>query len=235
MYKLNNGDIIKLLPILKKDGTLVPIIEKNSFLIDNKVIYDDDINRNLTNAIHQKKITDTKFKGYKLSKYFISAYINNKIEFIHIGKQIKQKLSEYKFDPRNNSHLSVSIEEVIIGGNLLANYDKSCIVVKDWIKPEIDINNANEWIVFIKANQPFCMEDYFKKYSISNNINIMKDSGLTEILAQIITDNREKKLNKILTISNNIKIMKDSGLTEIVAQIISDNREKKLNKILNNI
>jgi ribosomal protein L18 len=63
----------------------------------------------------------------------------------------------------------------------------------------------------------------------------MKDSGLTEILAQIITDNREKKLNKILTISNNIKIMKDSGLTEIVAQIISDNREKKLNKILNNI
>jgi hypothetical protein len=31
MYRLNNGDIIKLLPILKKDGTLVPIIEKNSF------------------------------------------------------------------------------------------------------------------------------------------------------------------------------------------------------------
>jgi hypothetical protein len=29
----SNGDIIKLLPILK-DGTLVPIIEKNSFLID---------------------------------------------------------------------------------------------------------------------------------------------------------------------------------------------------------
>ena len=235
MYKLNNGDTIKVLPILKKDGTLVPIIEKKCFIIDNNFIYDDDINGNLANAIHQKKITDIKFKGHKISRYFISAYINNKIEFIPIGKQIKEKLSEYKFDTSNNSHLSVSIEEVIIGGNLLHNYDKSCIVIKDWIKPEIDINNANEWIVFIKANQPFCMEDYFKKYSISNNINIMKDSGLTEILAQIITDNREKKLNKILTISNNIKIMKDSGLTEIVTQIITDNREKKLNKILNNI
>jgi hypothetical protein len=33
-YVQTNGDIIKLLPILKKDGTLVPIIEKNSFLID---------------------------------------------------------------------------------------------------------------------------------------------------------------------------------------------------------
>jgi hypothetical protein len=198
MYRLNNGDIIKLLPILKKDGTLVPIIEKNSFLIDNKVIYDDDINRNLTNAIHQKKITDTKFKGYKLNKYFISAYINNKIEFIHIGKQIKQKLSEYKFDPRNNSHLSVSIEEVIIGANLLPNYDKSCIVIKEWDKPKIDVDSGIEWYNWLKNNQPFYMEDYFEKYSISNNIGIIKDSGLTEIIAEIITDNRENKLNKIL-------------------------------------
>jgi hypothetical protein len=36
-----------------------------------------------------------------------------------------------------------------------------------------------------------------EKYS-SNNIGIIKDSGLTEIIAEIITDNRENKLNKIL-------------------------------------
>jgi hypothetical protein len=103
MYRLNNGDIIKLLPILKKDNTCA--YYRKEFFSINKVIYDDDINRNLTNAIHQKKITDTKFKGYKPNKYFISAYINNKIEFIHIGKQIK--LSEYKFDPRITPPISI--------------------------------------------------------------------------------------------------------------------------------
>jgi hypothetical protein len=72
MYRLNNGDIIKLLPILKKRWNTCAYYRKEFFSIDNKVIYDDDINRNLTNAIHQKKITDTKFKGYKPNKYFIS-------------------------------------------------------------------------------------------------------------------------------------------------------------------
>jgi hypothetical protein len=88
MYRLNNGDIIKLLPILKKRWNTCAYYRKE-FFSNRQYIYDDDINRNLTNAIHQKKITDTKFKGYKLNKYFISAYINNKIEYI--GKQIKQK------------------------------------------------------------------------------------------------------------------------------------------------
>jgi hypothetical protein len=85
---------------------------------------------------------------------------------------------------------------VIIGANL-PNYDKSCIVIKEWDK-KIDVDSGIEWYNWLKNNQPFYMEDYFEKYSISNNIGIIKDSGLTEIIAEIITDNRENKLNKIL-------------------------------------
>jgi hypothetical protein len=96
----------------------------------------------LTNAIHQKKITDTKFKGYKPNKYFISA-INNKIEFIHIGKQIKQKTIRICLT-QGITH-KVSIEEVIIGAKSLPNYDKSCIVIKEWDKPKIDVDSGIEW------------------------------------------------------------------------------------------
>jgi hypothetical protein len=87
---------------------------------------------------------------------------------------------------------------VIIGAKSLPNYDKSCIVIKEWDKPKIDVDSGIEWYNWLKNNQPFYMEDYFEKYSISNNIGIIKDSGLTEIIAEIITDNRENKLNKIL-------------------------------------
>jgi hypothetical protein len=62
MYRLNNGDI-KTITYFKRWNTCA-YYRKEFFSNRHKVIYDDDINRNLTNAIHQK-ITDTKFKGYK--------------------------------------------------------------------------------------------------------------------------------------------------------------------------
>ena len=40
MYKLKDGDIIKILPIIKKDGSFSPVEELRGFYIGNKVIYD---------------------------------------------------------------------------------------------------------------------------------------------------------------------------------------------------
>jgi hypothetical protein len=100
-------------------------------------------------AIHQKKNKQTKFKGYKLNKYFISAYINNKIEFIHIGKQIKQN---YQNISLTRITTSVSIEEVIIGANPL-------IMIKVYsnqrMGPKIDVDSGIEWYNWLKNNQPF--------------------------------------------------------------------------------
>jgi hypothetical protein len=43
--------------------------------------------------------------------------------------------------------------------------------------PKIDVDSGIEWYNWLKNNQPF-YGDYFEKYSISNNIGIIKDSGL---------------------------------------------------------
>jgi hypothetical protein len=55
---------------------------------------------------------------------------------------------------------------VIIGANL-PNYDKSCIVIKEWDKPKIDVDSGIEWYNWLKNNQPFYMEDYFEKYLLA--------------------------------------------------------------------
>jgi hypothetical protein len=199
IYKLKDGDILKVLPILQKNDTFVPILEKKMFNISKRLIFDDDKNGYLGKSIQNLIYHGTNKNNHTLGKtYFICVYINNEIKYVRIGKTICEKMQYYKFDPRNNLHLSINIDMKDIGnGTKLPSY-KSTIVEKDWDRPSIDINSQSDWINFIKNNQQGYIEDYLEKYNVYNNMDILKESGLTDAISELVIENRERKLNKIL-------------------------------------
>jgi len=51
----------------------------------------------------------------------------------------------------------------------------------------------------ILLNQPFYIEDYVEKNNVYKNIDILKKEGLSDYIYEIISENREKKINQVLT------------------------------------
>lgn len=123
------------------------------------------------------------------------------IKFSMIGKKLIEKItSDYKFNPRNNHHLKVSIQMVNSGSiGHLPSFDKSEIIEQDWNKPNIDIDNQQEWIDWLKTNQPFYIEDFIENHNVYKYIDVLKKEGLTDYIYEIIAENREKKINQVLT------------------------------------
>lgn len=199
IYKLQDGDIVKILPILKKDGGFIPILEVVCYNIGNKMIYD---NSNYLKRALQKKYFDenlTNYHAHGTKKYFLCIYHNNEIKYTSVGKKIMEKLmKDYKFDPRNNLQLSVKIE-MINNTRPLPSFDKSEIIEKGWIKPNINIDSQTDWFDWLKNNQPFYIEDRIEKNNVFNNIEVLKKEGLSDYITEIISEDRDKKLEKILT------------------------------------
>lgn len=201
IYKLQDGDIVKILPILKKDGSFIPILEVVCYSIGNRIVYDNS--NYLKRAIQKKNFDEnlTNYHTHGTKKYFLCIYHNNEIKYTSVGKKIMEKLmKDYKFDPRNNLQLSVKIEMINntqIG--FLPSFDKSEIIEKNWIKPNIDIDSQTDWFKWLKNNQPFYVEDRIEKNNVFNSIEILKKEGLNDYIAEIISEDRDKKLEKILT------------------------------------
>jgi len=200
MYKLKDGDVVKILPIIKKTGGFSPVEELRGFSIGGKVIYDTPENH-LRTALKNKSYKEASYQDpsrLQYTKVVLCIYHEGEIKFTLVGKTIKDKLiNGYKFDPRNNYQLKVNIE---MKGPPLPSFDKSEIIQQDWDKPNIDIDNQEAWFEWLRTNQPFYIEDYVEKNNVFNNIDILKKEGLSDFIYEIIAENREKKINQVLTI-----------------------------------
>lgn len=202
MYKLKDGDIIKILPIIKKDGSFSPVEELRGFFIGGKVIYDTPQNH-LKTALRTKAHQEGAYQSASESqntKIALCIYHEGQIKFTLVGKTIKDKLiNSYLFDPRNNDHLKINIK--LVGSYIghLPSFDNCEVIQKEWDKPNIDINSQTAWIDWLKQNQPFFIEDYVERRSVFNNIDTLKEQGLTDYIYQIIADSREKKINEVMS------------------------------------
>ena len=202
MYKLKDGDIIKILPILKKDGSFSLVEELRGFYIGGKVIYDTPQNH-LKTALRTKAHQEGAYQSASESqntKIALCIYHEGQIKFTLVGKTIKDKLiNSYLFDPRNNDHLKINIK--LVGSYIghLPSFDNCEVIQKEWDKPNIDINSQTAWIDWLKQNQPFFIEDYVESRSVFNNIDTLKQEGLTDYIYQIVADSREKKINDVIS------------------------------------
>lgn len=202
MYKLKDGDIVKILPILKKNGGFSPVEELRGFYIGDKVIYDTPENH-LRIALKNKSYREKSYidpSRLQRAKVMLCIYHEGEIKFTLVGKTIKDKLiNGYKFDPRNNYQLKVSIEMKHSSVGPLPSFDKCEIIQQDWDRPNIDIDNQEAWFEWLRNNQPFYIEDYVEKNNVFNNIDVLKKEGLSDYIYEIIAENREKKINQVLT------------------------------------
>jgi hypothetical protein len=210
MYKLKHGDIIKILPIIKKDGSFSPVEELRGFYIGGKVIYDTPQNH-LKTALKTKAYQEGLYQGGALAqgnypsklqntKIALCIYHEGQIKFTLVGKTLKDKLiNSYQFDPRNNDHLKINIKLVGTYIGHLPSFDNCEVIQKEWDKPNIDIDSQRAWLDWLKQNQPFFIEDYVEKRSVFNNIDHLKEQGLTDYIYQIIADSREKKINEVMS------------------------------------
>jgi hypothetical protein len=205
MYKLKHGDVVKILPILKKKGGFSPVEELRGFFIGGKggkVVYDTPENH-LRIALRNKSYKEKSYQDpsrLQNTRVVLCIYHEDQIKFTLVGKAIKDKLiNGYKFDPRNNYQLKVSIEMKDTQVGLLPSFDKSEIIQQDWNRPNIDIDNQEAWFDWLRAKQPFYIEDFVEKNNVFNNIDILKKEGLSDYIYEIIAENREKKINQVLT------------------------------------
>lgn len=202
MYKLKDGDVVKILPILKKKGGFSPVEELRGFFIGGKVIYDTPENH-LRIALKNKSYIEKSYidpSSLQRAKVVLCIYHEGEIKFTLVGKKIKDKLiNGYKFDPRNNYQLKVNIEMIDSHVGHLPSFDTE-IIQQDWDRPNIDIDSQEAWFEWLRIKQPFYIEDYIEKHNVFNNIDILKNEGLSDYIYEIIAENREKKINQVLTV-----------------------------------
>lgn len=205
MYKLKDGDIIKILPIIKKDGSFSFVEELRGFYIGGKTIYDTPQNH-LKLALKTKAHQEGAYQSPKtLDRIALCIYHEGEIKFTAVGKTIKDKLiNSYQFDPRNNDHLKINIK--MIGSYIghLPSFDNCEVIQQQWDKPNIDIDSQKDWLEWIKLNQPFFIEDYLESRNVFNNIDHLKEQGLTDYIYQIIAHSREKKINELMSCETEI-------------------------------
>ncbi len=203
MYKLKDGDVVKILPIVKKKGGFSAVEQLNGFYIGEKIIYDTPENY-LKAALNKKFFIDNDTKlsplRLKFNKAVLCIFHEGEIKFTLVGKKMLDIIvGGYKFDPRNNYQLKVNIEMVKASVGDLPSFDKSEIIQQDWDRPNIDIDNQEAWFEWLRANQPFYIEDYVEKNNVYKNIDVLKKEGLSDYIYEIIAENRENKINKVLT------------------------------------
>jgi hypothetical protein len=203
IYKLKDGDVVKILPILKKKGGFSPVEELRGFFIGGKVIYDTPQNH-LRIALKNKSYKEGSYQdpsSLQRAKVVLCIYHEGEIKFTLVGKTIKDKLiNGYKFDPRNNYQLKVNIEMKDSHVGPLQSFDNCEVIQQDWDIPNIDIDNQKAWFEWLRTKQPFYIEDFVEKHNVFNNIDILKKEGLSDYIYEIIAENREKKINQVLTV-----------------------------------
>lgn len=188
IHKIKDGDDLKLIPILKKDGSLVPIIRTSYLVLDNKkIIYDTkDYIIKLKNYLYKQK-SDFKIPmiGYK---YWLSVFVDNKIKFISVGKAIFDIVKPYYFSINDDKHLHI-VERLV--DTYFKDYKSSCVIIKDWNGPIIE--DERQWI---KEKQDSYIEDFFDKTGVLSNINILNEH-FDNFFADLIMEEREKKLKSL--------------------------------------
>jgi hypothetical protein len=198
MLKLKDGDIIKILPIVKKKGYSF-LEELRGFYIGGKIIYDTPENH-LRIALKKKSYEGSyALMQVQYTRTALCIFHEGEVKFTLVSKTIKDKLNDYKFDPRNNYQLKVNIEMKETASGLFPSFDKCEVIQQEWDKPNIDIDSQEAWFEWLRNNQPFYIEDFIEKNNVFNNIDILKKEGLSDYIYQIIADNRENKINQVMS------------------------------------
>ena len=198
IHKLEDGDIIKILPFIDKDDKITWCKSYSCAVIDKQSIYDNSDKQYLRRISHTLYRNDGDKKLPVQIRYAYNIYIRGEIKIMNVSRTIQDIIttSPQVLDIRSNHQLFVVKDEVSAAGQFFPDWKKSYVSEKSWTPPVNDINSKDEWYSYIKTNQPD-----FDNHIESNNIFVHKEKLVkylgSDMLGDLISDDRQKKLDKL--------------------------------------
>lgn len=198
IHKLEDGDIIKILPFIDKYNKITFCKPYSCAVIDRQSIYDNSDKQYLRRISHTIYRNDGDKKLPVQIRYAYNIYIGGEIKIMNVSRTIQDIIttSPQVLDIRSNHQIFVVKDEIPAAGQFLPDWKKSYVSEKSWTPPVSDINSKEEWYSFIKTNQPD-----FDNHIESNNIFVHKEKLVkylgTDMLGDLISDDRQKKLDKL--------------------------------------
>jgi hypothetical protein len=174
IHKLEDGDIIKILPFIDKDDKITWCKSYSCAVIDKQSIYDNSDKQYLRRISHTLYRNDGDKKLPVQIRYAYNIYIGGEIKIMNVSRTIQDIISSNPevLDIRSNHQLFVVKDEVSAGGQFFPDWKKSYVSEKSWTPPISDINSKDEWYSYIKTNQPD-----FDNHIESNNIFVHKQNN----------------------------------------------------------
>lgn len=198
IHKIEDGDLLKFVPRIDADGKPKWITEidcVSASVVKGSSVYpilvydlEGKWARRLT-LEHSKRGG----KSHYSKKYFANTLNKNgEIKVISFGRTLMEIISKNPdlMDIRSNWHLNIKMEV----RNSYPVFDKSHPIESDWVCP-VDLNSQEDWLSFLKTNQPD-FETYSKERDISNK-RIEMNQIFGDLMAEIISEDRNKKLDKL--------------------------------------
>lgn len=195
LYRPEDGDIVKILPILKKDGTFCPFIKTSFvFLGDRKMIYDQ------SNYLKRVWLNERYLGSNKTSnfgeRFWFFVLVNGQFKFMQTGKKISDIIKKELYQDNSMGSLLISDKHLQISKTLVQSFpcfDETKVIEKKWDCPVSNNEEATNWIL---NKQPFYIEDHLDKNGVFNNLKLLNEY-YDNAFSDLITEDRNKKLETI--------------------------------------
>jgi hypothetical protein len=204
IHKLEDGDIIKIFPMIDKNDNITWIKKYDCVGLNTKTFISDT--KGYLRRISQKLRKSNSSLPIS-TRYAMNIYIDSEIRILNVGKKLFEMIIDNPklWDIRGNHQIFVSIDEVSVGGGQLfhqlksvyPSFDKSYVSEKSWTPPVNDINSQDEWFSYIKSNQPD-FDNHLEKSNIFNHKQLLINHLGKDMLGELIADDRQKKLVDLL-------------------------------------
>ena len=203
IHKLEDGDIIKILPMIDKNDKISWIKNYDCAFVGTSTIYDNSGKSYLKRISHKlresKLIHHSSTKLQIATRHGMNIYIDGEIRILNVSKTLFEMITNNPnlLDIRGNHQLFVVKKEVSAGGGqVFPSFDDSYVSEKSWTPPVFDINSKEEWYSYIKSNQPD-FDTHIEKNNIFSQKQLLANLLGTDMLSELISDDRQKKLDKL--------------------------------------
>jgi hypothetical protein len=197
IHKLEDGDIIKILPMINKNDEISWIKKYDCVGLNTKTFISD--NKGYLKRISHK-IRESHINLPISTRYAMNIYIDGEIRILSVTKTLFEMIMDNPklWDIRGNHQIFVVKKEVSVGGGqVFPDWKKSYVSEKSWTPPVNDINSKDEWFSYIKSNQPD-FDNHLEKSNIFNHKQLLINHLGKDMLGELIADDRQKKLVDLL-------------------------------------
>jgi hypothetical protein len=200
IHKLEDGDIIKILPMIDKNNIISWVKKYDCVGLNTNTFISDTSEKGYLKRIsHKLRESNSSIKLPITTRYGMNIYIDGEVRILNVGKTLFEMIVDNPklLDIRGDHQIFVVKKEVSAGGQVFPDWKSSYVSEKSWTPPVNDIDSKDEWYSYIKSNQPD-FDNHLEKSNIFNHKQLLTDYLGKDMLGEIISDDRQKKLDEIL-------------------------------------